>query len=86
MIKALLQGKMGHQMLLLGLSEENVKQLRDGQPIAIRPAQIEQEDFKDIDGILLAYSPTDKQLEDDLQRLLTSKGWRPIIQRTRDIT
>lgn len=70
MIKAKGKGPDGRTNIVMGISEENVRRLKLGQPIYYDPAQLGFEHGEEIGGFVLFYGKDDAALTNTLQGLI----------------
>ena len=68
MLKAMMQNNEGKNILLLGLSRENVVRLKEGKPIHINGDELGFEN-----DVILVYGETEEQIYEDLQPMLKSE-------------
>lgn len=69
MIKAKFHQRSGRALILLGLSEENLRRLREDQPILVRGADVE---MPDLDIAIVA-----GRTEEGITQMLKDAGWLP---------
>lgn len=65
MIKATMQSKEGKNILLLGLSEENVKRLKENKPIHINGSEIGLSN-----DVIIMYGETEEHLYKELEPMI----------------
>lgn len=70
MVKAKAMGKDGRAMILMGISQNNVDRLREGQPIYFDPASLKIEPGTAIGGITLFYGKDDGELVRTIHTLI----------------
>lgn len=70
MVKAMAIGTDGRAVIVLGVSEENIKRIKQGDPIYFDPAALRIVPGTAIGGITLFYGSTDAELTRTLRTLI----------------